>query len=105
METYESLHDRVQQKIRDKQIDLVVKLVQAILAEDALVIVDAVRYEGAEPLDIESAGNIYDLILQWDKPVEVKEFVKSYLFDGQYSEGIKELQAQDKLEDSYDNQF
>jgi hypothetical protein len=104
-ETYESIQYRVQQKIRDRQVDAITFLVLAIIAEDALKVVELIIDNDLEMLDIETAQKLFHLSLEFGKPVDVKEFVRSYLYYGIYSEYFAELKRESELEDSYDNQF
>ena len=105
MEAYESIQDRVTQKIRDKQIDYATEAIQAIFAEEPIVIVDLVRSEKLSSSDMDDVRTMFNYIYNDFDRVDIREFVKSFYFGGSYDDFFAEKRAEEQLENSYDNQF
>ncbi len=101
---YASIKDRVEVKTRDIKVSLYEALVAATLLDDALKVLELAQ-QLKEVYELQDIEKLVELVNEHSIPADrLNEFVKSYIFGGDYDDIFIGLKRESELEDSYDNQ-
>lgn len=102
---YASITQKVEAKTRDIKVSLYEALVLATLSDDALKVLELAQ-QLKEIYKLQDIEKLVELVNEHSIPADrLHEFVKSYLFGGDYDDIFIELKRESELEDLYDKQF
>ena len=102
---YATIQQRVEAKTRDIKVSLYEALIASVLLDDALKVIELAQ-QLKEVYELQDIEKLVGLVNEHDiQPNRLHEFVKSYLFGGDYDDLFIGLKRESELEDSYDNQF